>query len=361
MHTSRTNILCILSVLVLSGSCIKPSPVWSTYNVPTTYNFYNVYDSNQLVLLAMTDQITAKMNQAGVSGTVVSAQVLKDMFENQNGYFNDSTLHLNNSGLRLSDYCAVAAQTDLMNYFDSIGVYSQSTGAASAGVAGVAGGYLLSPNGVCYSEVVQKTIMTGVLNYTIDVYLADSIGDAVDNTNITPGIGTRMEHVWDEAFGLFGVPKDFPMDTLHLKYLGYYSNLVDTALQSNATLMTAFITGRAAITSNDMGTKQTQATLVMTSLEQLQAASLVHELNAADRYIQAGNLPAAHAVLSGALGFLRGLQYNNSPARIITNTQVTQTLALFDTFNLYTFAATDAVRQAIGGVYGFSASQLAAF
>ena len=359
--STRTTILYLLSALALCGSCIKPSPVWSTYAVPTTYNFYNVDDSNQLILLAMTDQLTARMNQANTTGTVVSAQVLKDMFNNQNGYFNDSTLHLNNSGLRLSNYCSAAAKADLINYFDSIGVYSQSTTAAAPGVAGVTAGYLLSPGGVYYNEVVRKTIMSGVLTYSIDVYMADSIGDAIDNTNVIPGFGTLMEHHWDEAFGLFGVPKDFPTDTLRLRYLGYYSNQVDTGLHSNATLMTAFITGRAAITSNDMGTKQTQATLVTTTLEQLEAASLVHELNAADRYTQAGNLPAAYSTLSAALGFLRGLQYDNSPARIITAAQLTQVQTLFGGLNLYGFTATDTVRQALGGIYGFSQGQLTAF
>lgn len=361
MHTSRTTIVYILSALALCGSCIKPSPIWSTYTVPSTYTFYNVYDSNQLILLAMTDQLTAWMNQANTTGTVVSAQVLKDMFNNQNGYFNDSAFHLNTSGLRLSDYCSAAAQTDLMNYFDSIGVYSQSTTAASPGIAGVTGGYLLSPGAVYYDEVVQKTILSGVLTYSIDGYMTDSIGNGVDNTNTIPGFGTLMEHHWDEAFGLFGVPNDFPTDTLHLRYLGYYSNQVDSGLHSNATLMTAFITGRAAITSNDMGTKQAQATLVMTGLEQLEAASLIHELNATDRYTQTGNLPAAYSRLSAALGFLRGLQYDNSPARIITSAQLTQVQTLFGGPNLYGFTTTDTVRQTLGGIYGFSQSQLAAF
>lgn len=344
----------IVCVLILCGGCLKPSPYSSTYNIPATYNFYNVNDTAQLVLLAMADQLTARINLANTTGTTVSAQVLTDMFNNRNGYFNDSTLKLNASGVKLANYCAPSAQTDLLNYFDSIGTYSQSATAVTAG-------YLLSPNGVYYSEVIQKTLISGILTYTIDTYLADSIGDNIDNINIIPGYGTLMEHVWDEAFGLFGVPIDFPADTQHLRYLGYYSNLVDSGLQSNATLMTAFITGRAAITSNDMGTKQAQATQVVTTLEQLEAASLIHELNAADKYVQGGNQAAANAALSAALGFMRGLGYDNSPSRIITGAQLTQLVTLFGTGNLYAGVNTEAIRQALAGIYGFTASQLTTF
>src|SRR6201999_390971 len=76
------------------------------YTVPTTYNFTNFNDSIQLKLLAMADQIGAKINLANTANTVVSAQQLKDMFNNVNGYFVDSALKLNSSGLRLSDFCS---------------------------------------------------------------------------------------------------------------------------------------------------------------------------------------------------------------------------------------------------------------
>src|SRR6202012_5278899 len=119
---------------------------------------------------------------------VVSAQTLTDMFNNVNGHFNDSALALNASGLRLSDYCPAAAKADLINYVDSIALYSNSTVAATQGVASVAPSsasptkkYLLSPSGIFYSQVVKKGIMWALCAHQItDVYITDSVSNSVD-------------------------------------------------------------------------------------------------------------------------------------------------------------------------------------
>src|ERR1700739_757925 len=144
----------LISGIVSFCSCKKDAT--PTYSIPTTYAFANFNDSNELKVLAMADQLVAKINQANsVPNTLVTAQSLSDLFYNNNNPFNDSALNLNGSGLALSNYFSAAATTDMLNYFDSVGVYSQSTATASAGVAGVGVSsqntskkYLLSPNGV---------------------------------------------------------------------------------------------------------------------------------------------------------------------------------------------------------------------
>ncbi|MES1159523.1 MAG: DUF4856 domain-containing protein, partial [Bacteroidota bacterium] len=228
MRRNSKLIFTALSVLLIVSSCKKDNtPSTPVYTVPTTYNFANVSYSGQLVLLAMADQIVAKINLANtIPGTAVSAQTLKDMFNNVNGNFNDSALQLNNSGLRLADYCSPLAKTDVLSYFDSVGTFSQSTVAAGPGVAGVSASsasptkkYLLSPNGVFYSQVVKKAVMGGICNYMIDRYLTDSIASTIDNTTVVSGSGTALEHHWDEAFGFFGVPINFPTSTTGLRYL----------------------------------------------------------------------------------------------------------------------------------------------
>ena len=192
-----------LSVVFFLVSCKKSnnSTAIPDYTVPTTYNFTNVNDSNQLKLLAMADQVVATINLANTTpNTAVSAQKLKDMFNNVNGYFNDSTFRLNASGLKLSDYCSAAAQTDMANYFDSVGVYSQSVTPATQGIAGVSPSsanpgkkYLLSPNGVFFSQMVKKTIMGGICAYEIEnVYMTDSVNNSVDNSTVIAGSGTAL-------------------------------------------------------------------------------------------------------------------------------------------------------------------------
>ncbi len=355
------------------------------YTVPTTYNFTNFNDSIQLKLLAMADQIGAKINLANSTpNTVVSAQQLKDMFNNANGYFVDSALKLNSSGLRLSDFCGAAAKADILSYFDSVGTFSLSPNAASNGIAGVSASsasptkkYLLSPTGIFYSQVFKKAIMELCAYEISNVYLTDSIASNIDNTTVIPGMGTAMEHHWDEAFGFFGVPVNFPANTTGSRYFGSYSNQVEAGLGSNEKLMNAFLKGRAAISAKDMTTKQQQASIIIKTFDSLNAACIVQEMKETDENITAGDAVAAYGTLSESLGFVRNFKYNTASTRVITDAQISQLLALYDNANpnnpnLYNFvgakvntpaqimAKTDAIRQFIGKVYGFTAAQLAA-
>jgi len=380
----------LIAALLLSmfaGSCTKnstPTPA-PNYSIPTTYNFSNVNYNDQKFLLAMADQIVAKINTANsIPNTAIDAQTLKDMFNNANNRFNDSALNLNGSGLKLAAYCSPLAAADLMNYFDSVALYSQSSATAKAGIAGVAPSsatptkkYLLSPTGIFYSQVVKKTIMGGICAYEIaNVYMVDSVSNSVDNSSVVTGQGTLLEHHWDEGFGFFGVPIDFPTNTTGLKYFGSYSNQVDAGLHSNSTIMNAFLKGRAAISNKDLGTKSSQASIIISTFDKLDAGAIVQEMKETDANIQAGDLVAAYGTLSEAVGFVRDLKYNTSSSRIITDAQIAQLEALFDSSNpnspnFYNFAdagmtaaqimaKTDAIRQFVGNVYNFNATELGA-
>src|ERR1700761_8498359 len=108
-------LLSLSSLIIVAASCKKDnSPSTPVYTVPATYNFTNFNDTNALKLLAMADQIGAKINTASTAGTIVDAQQLKDMLNNVNGYFVDSALKLNSSGLKLSGYCSAAEAQDIL-------------------------------------------------------------------------------------------------------------------------------------------------------------------------------------------------------------------------------------------------------
>jgi hypothetical protein len=376
----------ILAAIVgLCWGC-KKDTVTNTvyYTVPSTYSFTNVNDSNQAKLLLMADQIGAAINLGNATGVIVSSQKLKDMFNNVNNYFTDSSYKLNASGLKLSAIAPANVVTDLNACFDSIGLYSQSTVAATQGVAGVSASsasptkkYLLSPNGVFYSQVVKKLFQHGIFGYNIaNKYLTDSVSNSIDNTTVVAGSGTAMQHNWDQAFGFFGVPVNFPTVTTGSKYLGSYCNQITAGYGSNAVLMNAFLLGRAAINNMDMTGKTTQANILIKNIELLNAGSVVQEMKETDANLVPGDAVAAYGTLSESLGFVRGLKYNTSAQRIITDAQYTQLLALYDATNpnspnLYKFvnanvnttaqilAKTDAIRQLIGTIYGFNATQLA--
>ncbi|HEY6899904.1 MAG TPA: DUF4856 domain-containing protein [Puia sp.] len=368
-------------ILLFAASCKKDNaPSIPDYTVPTTYNFSNFNDSNVLKLLAMADQIAAKINTASNANTIVSAQDLKDMFNNVGNKFADTALRLNSSGLKLSSYCAPGAVTDLNSYFDSVGLESQSTSAAKNGASGRATNlsgarkYLLSANGVFYSQVVRKTFNGGLCAYIIGRYVKDSVANA-NNTTALPGSGTAMEHYWDEAFGFFAVPIDFPTNTAGLRYFGSYANQVNAGLGCNKSLMDAFLKGRAAISAKDLKTRDAQSDTLVTMFEKTTAASIVQEMKETETNIDAGDAVAAMGTMGEALGFARDLKYYTF-SRKITDAQITQLFGYFDSTNptnpnLYNFitpnstptqlkAKTDAIRQFIGQVYGFTPAQLAA-
>ncbi len=335
-------------------SCKKDDPT-PTYTIPTTYNFTNVNYSGQKTRIAMLDEIGSYM-ATGSTGAVLDAQKLKDMYANVNSRFTNDTL--NTSGKQLKDKTYASIQAVIESYFDSIALCSQSVTAASNGVAGIATSsvdasrkYLLSANGVEYNQLVRKHLMGAAFYYqALETYLANLETD--DNSTIVTDEGTEMEHHFDEAFGYFGVPIDFPTNLTGLKYWGSYSNQVNPALGMNATLMNAFLAARAAISNKDYTNRDVQVTLIRQNWEKLVAASAIHELNGAKEDIAAGDIAAKNHVVTEAIGFIMSLRYNSS--KTITDAQINQALAYLGT-NLYntTEANIDDVIDLLSSVYGF--------
>ena len=361
---------CILLAAISFTSCKKSAS--NNYSIPTTYTFTDVNDSNQAKLLLMADQIGAAINLGNALGVTVDAQQLKDMFNGTGGYFTDSSLKLNGSGLKLSDYCPAAMKTDLNNYFDSIALYSNSGSVAVNGVAGVATSgankkLLLSANGIFYSQVVKKSINELCAYQIANVYMADSINSTTDLV--------KLAHYWDAAFGFFGVPVDFPTVTKGAKYFGSYSNQVNPGLNSNATIMNAFLKGRAAISNNDLATMKAQASILITTFDILNAACVVQEMHETETNIggSAGAV-AAYGTMSETLGFIRNFKYNTG-TRVITDAQIAHLLELIDNTNpdnpdMYGFVGvlatqtpgptsnTEIIAKYIQQVYGFTDAQL---
>ncbi|RDV16953.1 DUF4856 domain-containing protein [Pontibacter diazotrophicus] len=313
ISTFRTFTLAVAACVAFS-SCSDEKEDDPSYNVPQTYNFENVSYTGQTQRIQMLDELDAYI-KTGHNGVELDAQKMKDMYANTNNAFSDASLNAATSK-QLKNKTIVTAQDDFEGYFDAVAAASQSNGTAAAeGTAGIlrtndgTRGYLVDENGLEYAQVIQKGLMGAVFfNQAVEGYLsAEKIGPAVDNTNVTPGEGTKMEHHWDEAFGYFGAPADFPANTTGLKYWANYSNQVDAALGSNKALMDAFIKGRAAISAKDMEGKDEAAATIRTEWERLVAASTIHELNAAKTNI-ADQAKKSH-YLSEAIGFAMGLQY----------------------------------------------------
>ena len=338
-------------LLLLWSGCRKDD---DTYKVPTTYDFENVSYAGQAARLDMVAEMTGYMETGRSSGTVLDGQRLKDMFANQNNPFTFSNTK------QLKDKCFLADQTTLESWMDSLATASTSTVAASAGQAGIATSldgnehFLLSARGYDYTEMIEKGLMGAVFYYqAVGVYLtAAKIGDGIDNETVTAGEGTAMQHHWDEAFGYFGVPKNFPTNTTDARFWGKATQDRNALLGSSKILMDAFLLGRAAINNDDHDTKDAQALKISNEWERVIAATSIHELNEAKSHL--GDDALRNHEISEAIGYMRALRY--SPIKKITEGQLQSLLDSFgnDLYSL-TLPTIDAARNTLAGIYGLDA------
>ena len=226
------------------------------YAIPSRYNFENVSYNGQTQRLAMLTEIKTYLATGSTTGTNLDADKLKAMYANDatnagfTGTYDDSK--------QLKSKTFSSATTTFETLMDEVAAASQSTVAASNGTAGVSTSadgeknYLVSAGGLEYTQLIEKGLMGACFYYqATSVYFGSGKMD-VDNETVVEGEGTDMEHHWDEAFGYFGAPTDFPTNLDGLFFWAQYSNIVNSAIGTNKTLMDALIKGRAAIHNDDL-------------------------------------------------------------------------------------------------------------
>lgn len=307
----------------------------NAYTIPTTYVFTDDAGNNTVSYSGQTDRLdmlaamTTYMKTANTSGVEIDAQKLKDMFANTNSAFDNADL--NASTKQIQNKTFALDTTMFLNYMDSIAAVSMSDTVGSNGVAGVVTSndgqkaYLFDANGVEYTQLIEKGLMGALIYYQItSVYLSDDkIGSLVDNTLAVDAAAgkyyTAMEHHFDEAFGYFGVPVDFPTNTADVRFAGKYTNGRDGVLGSNTALMNAFLKGRAAISNDDADAKAEAVVTIQTELEKVYVGTAIHYLNGAIDNI-ADDAIRNHEI-SEAVAFIGALKY--SAAKNITDAEIT--------------------------------------
>tara|TARA_B110000211_G_C14001899_1_gene518889 strand:- start:209 stop:1285 length:1077 start_codon:yes stop_codon:yes gene_type:complete len=351
-------ILSFLAVsLLFSCKDDEKKDVDTGYKIPTTYNFDNVSFGGQTSRLDMLENITTYIKTGATVGTSLDAQQIKDMFANSGNPFND--LALDTSGKKLSNKCFILDTALFISYFDSLEIIAGTTG-GSNGVAGIVTNgtksYLCNAKGFEYAQLIDKGLMGAVFYYqACENYFTDAkIGDAVDNITVTPGKGTPREHHFDEAFGYFGVPTDFPSNTNGIRFWGKYCDGRDGMLNSNQLMMDAWLKGRAAISNNDKVAMDAAVVDIKALWEKISVGTALHYLNGAIDNIN-DDAERNHE-LSEAVAFIGALKYNSNA--VITTVEIAQILAAIgDNFYEVSISDLNNAKTLLAGFYGFDAQK----
>ncbi|CAA6803644.1 MAG: Unknown protein [uncultured Aureispira sp.] len=337
MKFSSNTLLAATAALALGFSSCQPDDEFS-YTVPETYSFENVSYSGQSARLDMMAEITSYIKTAHISNaSPLDAAKIKDMYgDNTGNHF--STTDLNNSTKQLKSKTLSTAQNSFEAYMDAVALASQSTnmtasnGQAGIGTstdnAGVTKSYLFNENGIELTQVIEKGLMGACFYYQgTSVYMGAGKMDvnSVDNTIVTDGEGTEMEHHWDEAFGYWGVNKDFPINTTDIRFWGKYTNVHEVVYPLNKKMMDAFIKGRAAISAQDIETRDAQIIILRKNWELVVAATSIYYLNNVKDDLTTDPSAAYHG-LSEVFGFISALKFGTG-ASGITEIQVNTILS----------------------------------
>lgn len=320
---STPTLLTIFACSVLFSSCNQDgdSP---ELDVPSTYEFTrngtsSVSYSGQTQRLDMLALLTTYMKSSNTVGApALSADQLKDMFANENAPFNGQTFS--------KDLESKCFQTDVSMFealMDDLASASTATGTASNGTAGVlvdgssdpTVGYRVNTNGVELTQVIEKGLMGAVFYYqAMEVYLSEDRMGSVGNDDLKEGENyTNMEHYFDEAFGYFGAPTDFPSAVTidDARFWGKYCNKRNDGLYAgiNDEISTAFRTARAAIAAKDYEARDLAIQTIQQKWAVIIAGTAVGYLRDGLSTSGKPNYKRHHA-LSEAIGFMMALKYH---------------------------------------------------
>jgi len=329
------------------GSCIEDNS--PSYTTPSTYLFTDASGNSTVSYSGQTDRLNQLSEMVVLmktgNSTTLDAQVLKDMFSNENGDGNGNFSF--SSTKQLKNKCFSADQPLFETFMDALATASVDNAMTAAdGQAGTLSSgtstYLFDANGVEQVQVIEKGLMGAVfLNQALNTYFGSGKMD-VDNTTAVDAAGgkyyTSMEHHWDEAFGYFGVDTDFPT-TIPSSFWGKYCNKQDAALNANADMMNCFLRGRAAISGNVLTDRDASILAIRKEWEDISAYQAMTYLDEAVGYFGTDNAKFLH-VLSEAYAFAWNLRYAPVETRRMSVAEHTALMAQFNT-NFWSMSVAD--------------------
>lgn len=295
-----------------------------------TYEFYDAEGNSTVDYSGQTiriEKFKTLMDELkkGNTGETVSLATLKAMFADEGYTWSDSDLNAA-SGKKLKDKTLNAGAIETL--FEKLATASESTTEASVGVAGVLGGKrLVDENGIEYQQVIEKA-MYGALffNQIANNYLTVDKIELAPNTPAEGKNYSPREHHWDEAFGYFGAPVDFPQEGVKNGGAVYIAKYVlemdEIGTNVSKELMNAFINGRAAITNNDTEALAAAKAVIYEQIELTFAKAAIHYLNRTNSQLADVDAVNRLHALSEGWGFMLclpvSIQAKTSTTELIT-------------------------------------------
>jgi hypothetical protein len=341
-----------LLLAVVFFSCDNDDNGKPSLQVPDTYEFTrngqsSVFYGGQTDRLNQTSEIKAYFQKGDKKEITLQAETLLAMYENAGGDGEGNFSFTSDRQLRDKTFPADVA------FFEDLFVDAENASAAGLDAANGTAGFmtrkngstmLVDANGHEYTQTFEKGIMGSVFLYQIfNVYMTDArVGDDVENTQLDGSNNyTPMEHHWDEAFGYWGVPVDFPANKENLRFFANYSNGRDPLIGSNKMLMDAFLTGRAAIVAKNYPVKNEQREIIYQGFELVAASTAIHYLNTAKELLGEGpaSLGEAFHALSEGYMFIRALRI--SPRKRISDATINEILETHIGKNFWDLPETD--------------------
>ncbi len=316
MKNYNTLLLLTASLIILlsHSACQKSDELG--YTIPTTYNFENVDYSGQTQRIDMLAELATYAKSANTTNSSsLSATKMIDMYNNSNTPFSDADL--NTSTKQIKNKVATGFQNEFESYMNAQETASLSTNLVAmqnqAGILTSNDGnesFLFNENGVELAQVIEKGLASACFYYQSTVVYLGPTQMNVDNKAVVAGKGTNMEHHWDEAFGYFGAPIDFPSNINNLQLWAKYSNKVNSILGSNSKIMNAFFKGRAAISADDYDARDAARETIKAEWEIILAAVAISYLN--DAKANATDPALCYHYLTEGYAFIMGLKYGAS-------------------------------------------------
>ena len=359
-------------LLAVFSGCNEGSEEQVAYDVPSSYLFLrdgksSVSFQGQKDRLNMLSEIKSYL-QKGDAGEELDADLLLKMFANTDAPFKSDDL--NSSTKQIENKTAAEDVTFFKELFEEAEAVSRTVKSEGTTATKGKGGQIeriskesfvnVNAKGWEFTQMVEKGLMGALIYHQIyNVYLTvERVGNDVENELLEEGENyTPMEHHWDEAYGYFGVPIDFPngeppLSGSNARFWGEYTLSRNDELDVANSLMTAYITGRAAIVAKDYDTKDAQIFKIREQHELVAAATAVHYINAALQNIADDDQGSLFHHLSEAYGFVNAIKYN--PKKSLTSTEINTILNTHFGKNADFWMVTKESLQAAKGIFATS-------